>query len=49
MSKKRALISVSDKTGIVEFAQKLVELDFRLFQQAEQVKFTRCRDSCDWN
>jgi len=28
--KKRALISVSDKTGIVAFAQELVELDFEL-------------------
>ena len=26
--KKRALISISDKTGIVDFARKLVELDF---------------------
>lgn len=28
--KKTALISVSDKSGIVEFAQKLVELDFQI-------------------
>ncbi len=28
--KKRALISVSDKTGIVDFARKLVELDFEI-------------------
>jgi phosphoribosylaminoimidazolecarboxamide formyltransferase/IMP cyclohydrolase len=28
--KKRAVISVSDKTGIVDFAQKLVELDFEI-------------------
>lgn len=27
---KRALISVSDKTGIVEFAQKLTDLDFEI-------------------
>ncbi len=28
--KKRALISVSDKTGVVEFAKALVELDFEI-------------------
>jgi phosphoribosylaminoimidazolecarboxamide formyltransferase/IMP cyclohydrolase len=28
--KKRALLSVSDKTNIVEFAQKLVDLDFEI-------------------
>ncbi|MGK0551545.1 bifunctional phosphoribosylaminoimidazolecarboxamide formyltransferase/IMP cyclohydrolase [Enterococcus faecalis] len=30
MNKKRALISVSDKTGLVEFAQELVTLGFEL-------------------
>ncbi len=30
MTKKRALISVSDKNGIVEFAQKLIELGFEI-------------------
>ncbi|MCM3055757.1 bifunctional phosphoribosylaminoimidazolecarboxamide formyltransferase/IMP cyclohydrolase [Caldibacillus thermoamylovorans] len=30
MSKKRALISVSDKTGIVDFAKELVELGFEI-------------------
>jgi len=30
MSKKRALISVFDKTGIVEFAQKLITLDYEI-------------------
>lgn len=29
---KRALISVSDKTGIVAFAQGLVAADLKLFQ-----------------
>jgi phosphoribosylaminoimidazolecarboxamide formyltransferase / IMP cyclohydrolase len=30
MTKKRALISVSDKNGIVEFAQELIELGFEI-------------------
>ncbi len=30
MTKKRALISVSDKTGVVDFAKGLVELDFEI-------------------
>lgn len=30
MTTKRALISVSDKTGIVDFAKKLLELDFEI-------------------
>ena len=30
MMKKRALISVSDKTGIVEFAKELMELGFEI-------------------
>ena len=30
MTKRRALLSVSDKTGIVEFAKKLVSLDFEI-------------------
>lgn len=30
MAKRRALISVFDKTGVVEFAQKLTELDFEI-------------------
>lgn len=30
MGKKRALISVSDKTGVAEFARKLVELGFEI-------------------
>ena len=32
--KKRALLSVSDKTGVVEFARGLVELGFELFPPA---------------
>ena len=28
--KKRALISVSDKTGVIEFAKQLVELGFEI-------------------
>ena len=35
---KRALISVSDKTGIVEFAKGLKKLASKLFQQAERKK-----------
>ena len=38
MTKKTALISVSDKTGIVEFAKGLKELVSTLFQQVELVK-----------
>ena len=30
MRKKRALISVSDKNGIVDFAKELVELGFEI-------------------
>jgi phosphoribosylaminoimidazolecarboxamide formyltransferase/IMP cyclohydrolase len=30
MTKKRALISVSDKTGIVDFAKELVGLGFEI-------------------
>ena len=30
MMKKRAIISVSDKTGVVEFAKSLAELDFEI-------------------
>ena len=32
---KRVLISVSDKTGIVEFAQKLTELDFEIVSTSD--------------
>ena len=32
----RAFLSVSDKTGIVEFAKGLVELGFEVLSQAEQ-------------
>ena len=35
---KRALISVSDKTGIVEFAKGLKEVVSKLFQLVEQAK-----------
>ena len=30
MSKRRALVSVSDKTGVVEFCRRLIELDFEI-------------------
>lgn len=36
MSKKRALISVSDKTGIVDFAKELVELGFEIISTGER-------------
>ena len=30
MASRRAIISVSDKTGIVDFAKELVQMDFEL-------------------
>ena len=30
MTSRRAIISVSDKTGVLEFAQALVDLDFEI-------------------
>lgn len=36
MSKKRALISVSDKTGVVDFAKELVELGFEIISTGER-------------
>jgi phosphoribosylaminoimidazolecarboxamide formyltransferase/IMP cyclohydrolase len=30
--KKRAILSVSDKTGIVDFARNLVDLGFKIYQ-----------------
>ena len=38
MIKKRALISVSDKNGIVDFAKELVNLGLKLFQLGERKK-----------
>lgn len=34
--KKRALVSVSDKTGVVEFVKGLLEQASKLYQQAVQ-------------
>ena len=34
--KKRALVSVSDKTGIVEFVKGLLNKGLKLFQQVAQ-------------
>ncbi len=38
MAKRRALVSVSDKTGIVEFCRKLVELDFEIVSTGGTMK-----------
>ena len=38
---KRALISVSDKTGIVDFAQKLVHLDYEIISTGGTAKTLR--------
>ena len=39
MAKKRALISVSDKTGIVEFAKELIQHDFEIISTGEHIKY----------
>ena len=36
--KKRALISVSDKTGIADFARELVNLDYELISTGGTLK-----------
>ncbi|MFD1672016.1 bifunctional phosphoribosylaminoimidazolecarboxamide formyltransferase/IMP cyclohydrolase [Agrilactobacillus yilanensis] len=41
---KRALLSVSDKTGLVEFAQKLVALDFELISTGGTLKALAAAD-----
>ncbi|WP_232697598.1 bifunctional phosphoribosylaminoimidazolecarboxamide formyltransferase/IMP cyclohydrolase [Brevibacillus daliensis] len=41
MSKKRALISVSDKTGVVEFASQLVQLGFEVISTGGTAKMLR--------
>ncbi|MCE5228728.1 bifunctional phosphoribosylaminoimidazolecarboxamide formyltransferase/IMP cyclohydrolase [bacterium] len=38
MAKRRALVSVSDKTGVVEFCRKLVELDFEIVSTGGTMK-----------
>ena len=38
MSIKRALISVSDKSGIIEFAQKLVSLNIEILSTGGTAK-----------
>lgn len=38
---KRALISVSDKTGVVDFAQKLVGLDYEIISTGGTAKTLR--------
>ena len=48
MTKKRALISVSDKNGISDFAKELVSLALKLFQLGEQKSPSRTRCTCDW-
>lgn len=35
MNQKRAILSVSDKTGIVDFAKELVALGFEVISTAE--------------
>lgn len=35
---KRALISVSDKTGVVEFAEKITELGYEIISTGGQLK-----------
>ena len=39
--KKRALVSVSDKTGVVEFVKGLLEQGLKLFQQVVRRKVIR--------
>ncbi len=41
MSKKRALISVFDKTGIVDFAQKLVDFDYEIISTGGTYKLLK--------
>ena len=41
MSKKTALISVSDKTGLLEFAQALAALDIRILSTGGTLKFLK--------
>lgn len=42
--KKRALISVSDKTGIVDFAKGLSQLNYEIISTGGTLKkITRCR------
>ena len=42
--KKRAILSVSDKTGIVDFARELVELDFKIYSTGGTLKTLQDND-----